>query len=484
MKLVPVLLLLGLAAACGRSTLIELGDSGGSDNLSSDDAGGGGGGTFGGGGTGTAGGGEGGSANGGEAGSAGGGEGGPANGGEGGTAGEAGTTHRGEGGTTGGARYVDAGYYYGDGSYFVDGGAYPDVATPPDASGGTDAGVVDAAPGCGALAACCPTLTSASQSLCTSVVSAGNAANCATELAELQNEGDCTGVAILASQVQVTPNYLVSDGSLLFWTTSATPGLLAMPVKGGRITTLLTGPITNDIGPFTEGTPFLAVDDVNVYILQNAGITRIPKNGGPATLVNESGGEVYAATSLGSIAYWVESAPGGGCGGCIEVAVKSAPLLGGAVSLAATVEFPEPDINDVAVTPNKIFIGFSSLFEFSTGAGASGKGSMITTGQPNFLTSDNGAVYCAETSGSNLRIASDGTATALGPAVSSSYIVFDDTYAYWADMTTVGTIMRAAKAGGGTATVLAYDTSPTAIAVDSNSVYWADQGGYIKSMPK
>jgi hypothetical protein len=56
----------------------------------------------------------------------------------------------------------------------------------------------------------------------------------------------------------------------------------------------------------------------------------------------------------------------------------------------------------------------------------------------------------------------------------------DDTYVYWADMTTVGTIMKAPKAGGGTATVLARDTNPTAIAVDANSVYWGDQGGYIK----
>lgn len=381
---------------------------------------------------------------------------------------------------------MDAGYYYGDGSYFVDGGAYPDVSTPPDAGqGGTEAGTVDASPGCITLATCCPSVSGATQSVCDSIAESGNGADCSAELALLQSAGDCTGASVLASQVQVPPNYIVSDGTMLFWTTSATPGLLAMPVKGGRITTLLTGPITNDFGPIPEGTPFLAVDDVNVYILQNTNITRIPKNGGPATLVNESGGEVYAATSLGSTAYWVESAPGGGCGGCIQVAVKSAPFLGGVVALAATVTFSEPDINDIAVTPNEVFIGFSSLFEFSTGAGASGNGSMITTGQRcNFLTSDNGAVYCAEGSGSNLRIASDGTSTALGPAISSSYIVFDDTYVYWADMTAVGTIMKAPKAGGGTATVLAQDSSPTAIAVDANSVYWADQGGYIKSIPK
>jgi hypothetical protein len=108
------------------------------------------------------------------------------------------------------------------------------------------------------------------------------------------------------------------------------------------------------------------------------------------------------------------------------------------------------------------------------------------TGGPTcaFLTSDSDAVYCAQQSGSNLRIANDGTVTSLGPTLDSSYIVFDDTYVYWADMTTVGTIMKAPKAGGGTALVLARDANPTAIAVDANSVYWGDQGGYIKSIPK
>jgi hypothetical protein len=68
--------------------------------------------------------------------------------------------------------------------------------------------------------------------------------------------------------------------------------------------------------------------------------------------------------------------------------------------------------------------------------------------------------------------------------VSSSYIVFDDTYAYWADKTSAGSIVKAPKAGGGTATVLASDTSPTAIAVDARSVYWSDMAGYIKSVAK
>ncbi len=63
-------------------------------------------------------------------------------------------------------------------------------------------------------------------------------------------------------------------------------------------------------------------------------------------------------------------------------------------------------------------------------------------------------------------------------------MVSDDTYVYWVDDTTVGTVMKAPKTGGGNATVLAHDTNPIAIAVDAHSVYWSDGDGYIKSIPK
>ena len=100
------------------------------------------------------------------------------------------------------------------------------------------------------------------------------------------------------------------------------------------------------------------------------------------------------------------------------------------------------------------------------------------------MTSDTDAIYCAEGSGSNLRIANNGTSTNLGASEGSSYIVIDDAYAYWVDRATVGTVMKAPKAGGGTATVLARDANPNAIAVDATSVYWSDMAGYIKSVAK
>jgi hypothetical protein len=116
---------------------------------------------------------------------------------------------------------VDAGKYFGDGSFWVDGGAYHGS---PDGSvhGGMDATVLDAAPGCGALAACCASLTGATQTLCNSIVGSGNASNCATELTDLQSLGDCTGVTTLASGIEEPASRLVSDGALLFGRTTWT----------------------------------------------------------------------------------------------------------------------------------------------------------------------------------------------------------------------------------------------------------------------
>jgi hypothetical protein len=383
------------------------------------------------------------------------------------------------------ATFVDAGLYRGDGSFFVDGGAYPDVGTAADASsqGGPDARIVDAAPGCGPLAACCSSLVSTSQSLCNAVVAQGSGTNCATELTELEMGGSCMGVSVLATQVQVPPNRMVSDGATLFWLTGSSPSLLAMPVGGGTITILAGGsPVNNPFGAF------LAVDSVNVYVLENYSVIRIPKDGDPVTCVSDVGAgagySVSNASTLGTIAYWIDN-DNGGPG---QPTLKRAPLLGGAVSLVAQLATDGGFANDLfGVTTSTVFVGGGNeaLEYFSMNAGTSmGQSKTLQATMCYQITSDTDAIYCVGAAGSNLRIASDGTTSTLGTAVNSSYIVFDDTYVYWADMTTVGTIMRAPKAGGGTATILARDTNPTAIAVDANYVYWGDQGGNIERIAK
>jgi hypothetical protein len=372
---------------------------------------------------------------------------------------------------------VDAGYFYGDGSFWVDGDAYPDL---PDASeqGAPDA-ETDAALGCGALAACCGTLSGATQTLCNTVVGAGNATSCSAELTQLQSGGYCSGSSILATQIQVPANRIVSDGSLLYWTTfDSSPGLMAMPVQGGTITTLLSAPTGNE-----QGGVFLAVDDVNVYVLEGYSLVRIPKNGAPSTLVNEAGATVLAATSLAGTAYWLENVGSNGSPHQPMV-VKSAPLQGDAVSVVATFVPPTETLGAIGVTSGTAFVGMlgSGLFYFPL-SGANGL-TMANEGGCGYLASDTDAIYCPQTTGSNVRITSADLSSALGQAVSSSFIVSDDTFAYWVDETTVGTIMKSPKTGGGSAVVIATDTNPTAIAVDANSVYWSDEGGFIKSIAK
>jgi hypothetical protein len=58
----------------------------------------------------------------------------------------------------------------------------------------------------------------------------------------------------------------------------------------------------------------------------------------------------------------------------------------------------------------------------------------------------------------------------LGGSLGS--LAYDDTYVYWVDDVTVGTVMKALKTGG-TATVIARDTDPVAIAVDAKSAFAA-----------
>jgi hypothetical protein len=387
-----------------------------------------------------------------------------------------------------GGGVVDAGYYQGDGSFFVEGGAYPDASGGSDASTSGDSGSIDASPGCAALAACCPSLSGSTQSLCETISGLGDATNCATELAQLEGAGECTGVSVLASQIQVQPNALVSDGNLLFWTTEGSPSLLAMPVTGGRITILLDSPISNPVGIVTG--PFLAVDDVNVYVLMNNSLVRIPKDGSAATLVNELGGVLQAVTKLGGAAYWLEVIDPGET--WPTLALKSAPLQGTSVSDVATFLIMDNSGDSLAVTSSTVFAGGAQGFYDFPFSAVPPNGTPNVTSVPaatpcGALTSDTNAIYCScvnfQPTCSNLAIANDGTATTLGQGINSTPIVFDATSVYWADYTTVGTIMKTPKTGG-TPTVLAHDTSPATIAVDANSVYWSDANGFIKSVAK
>jgi hypothetical protein len=389
-------------------------------------------------------------------------------------------SHMDGGSTVKGGGAVDAGYYYGDGSFWVEGGAYKDFDAHVESQDGSTDASIDASPGCATLAACCPSLVSSSQSVCNLVASQGNASECSTELGLLEGEGSCTGVTVVATEVQQTPTRLVSDGTLLYWSAFGSPSLFAMPVGGGPITILLEGG-GDDCEAINGVGLFLAVDDVNIYVYEavngKPSLVRLPKNGSPSSLLNERGVSVHSPTTLGGVAYWLE-----GSG-----RIASAPLQGNTVTFLWA---PPPGYNGapglaLAVTSSAAFVLLGgNVQEYAPLAGPLERTpSTINLPETVFLSSDESGAYCSEITGMNSRIANDGTVTSIGPADSSSYFVFDETYAYWANLATVGTIMRVPKAGGAAVT-LATDTNPTAIAVDANSVYWANTAGDIKSLAK
>jgi hypothetical protein len=279
-------------------------------------------------------------------------------------------------------------------------------------------------------------------------------------------EGD-GGATSIASLIQLTPTNLVSDGTTLFWTSSVGSGgaVSSMPVY---------------------------------YPGPSGGIARAPKGGGGTpTLVSEAGASVGGVTALGASAYWTEEGPGptGAVGAATDGAtvVKSAPLLGGAVATIAVLNSSAPGMvgYGIGVTTTTVFLSSGialTSFPLSSGVPDGGMPAQVpgATQGCQSLSSDTDAVYC-DTDSSLYRVASDGTTTLLGTVVEEGQtgdaVAFDDTYVYWLDIDTVGTIMKVPKTGG-TAAIIARDTSPVAIAVDANAVYWSDAGGFIMRLAK
>ncbi len=296
--------------------------------------------------------------------------------------------------------------------------------------------------------------------------------------------GGTAGVTAIATQIQLTPSQMVSDGTTLFWLERDSTALSSMPVAGGSVKTLVPMNVLNGL---------LAVDDANVYFEQevgnNVGIFSMPKGGGQATAVVAPGtAPIGSATTLGSNVYWVEQM-GPGPGG--NVLVMTAPLNGGTATQVASFTLGiGPGVGSFGVTATKLFFATNTGFEMLPFGGDGGAPTMVQ-GASNCeeIISTNDAVYCLPFSGTVNGISSNGTVTSLGMSVNETNMgidgamAVDDTYVYWVDVATVGTIMRSPKTGG-TGTIIARDTSPVAIAVDDKAVYWSDLGGNIMRLPK
>lgn len=302
------------------------------------------------------------------------------------------------------------------------------------------------------------------------------------------NDGGSSGApTTLASQLQVPPARMFSDGIHLFWSTGyGNTGISSMPVDGGAISTVIPN----------SGGVLVGVDDTSIYYLDESGaLYRSAKGGGgSATLITEPGASTHGVAISGGRAYWVESPNQPPGSNQWPITVKSAPLQGGAVSEVATFTSSSPEApSGLGVTATTAFIsglgaGLQQLASFPLSSGVPDGGLPATvSGAPGCeeLDSDSDAVYCID--GDVLRITSEGATSKLGTILFNTgrggVIAHDDSYVYWVDSVTVGTITQVPKTGG-TATVLARDTGPIAIAVDSHAVYWSDDGGNIMRLAK
>ncbi len=89
----------------------------------------------------------------------------------------------------------------------VEQGAVADAGAPPPGA------MSDAGSACAALAQCCSGFTGAAASLCNAVVQAGNAEDCAAQLAQLLAAGECTGTSPAGgADAAAGPDGFVSTG--------------------------------------------------------------------------------------------------------------------------------------------------------------------------------------------------------------------------------------------------------------------------------
>lgn len=296
------------------------------------------------------------------------------------------------------------------------------------------------------------------------------------------------GPQVIASEIQLTPSAMASDGTSVFWGSVLGLGgpIYGVPVTGGTVRTVVSGNHSGD---------FVAVDDTSVYFWASPGpgIDRANKDGsgnGSALLSSDGGISYLLPTVQGSTLYWLEhsvSAPS-------TYFLRSMPLQGGDIVSQAEFSAGISAFDSLAVSTSTAFLnGFtidSSIRVLALGSGMVDVNSLPTI--PGFnhlctqmLASSDVMVCHADTSelyGFTIAGSTVSTATLLAPFALGP-ITMDDKYVYWVDDLPVGTIQRVPKAGG-TIELLARDPNPVAIAVDANAVYWADQQGNIMRLAK
>jgi hypothetical protein len=267
--------------------------------------------------------------------------------------------------------------------------------------------------------------------------------------------------APIEQHILAPPQLLVSDGHDLFWI-DENGGIWRDPVTGGAATEIASG---------ANAGGFLYFDSTNVYFLGSGGISAVPKQSGPTTVLiatsNAQAGTVYEGT-----VYWVEQVPP--IPPPSTAYVKSAPLVPGAtVTTLNTIPNFFSVYGAMAVFGSTTFLPGLYLIPFNAGA-------PTQVGEScNSLPVGTAGVYCPTSASVDL-IAPNGTITTFSSEANQAVgAALDESNLYWANDVASGSVVAAPLIGGPYVTI-AYDAYPSVVAVDANAVYFSDTAGNIE----
>ena len=227
---------------------------------------------------------------------------------------------------------------------------------------------------------------------------------------------------------------------------------------------------------------FLFVDASNLYFRLPDGFYSMPKGGGSPVRISEAGAQIAGATIRGGDAFWIDIITQGSPGEV--VAVKSAPVQGGSVSLVQQFATQLP-VQLIAATTSSVYVttwGSPPLYIIPPGGAPDGGVPSVMIACAG-LAADGDVVYCSPHDGSVTTVGSDGSMVTLGaPASNAEVVAFDASNVYWGNYSSGGGVFSVPKQGG-TPVVLASDPAVQAVAVDDGAVYWESQGS-IKRIGK
>jgi len=208
----------------------------------------------------------------------------------------------------------------------------------------------------------------------------------------------------------------------------------------------------------------------------SAGVSRVPKAGGPVEVPAAGDASLMLASSLPSrlaldadYVYWPALSAG-----VARVAIAGFSQATPSVVLPTTTGHVDGDLRGLAVDATHAYLTTTATTIY---AGAKGGGSLTpfatTTGSAWVIAADPTGVYWADSSLGIYKAAADGGAPNLLQAGNTWGLALDDTSVY--ATSNDGRILKVSKSGTPSATLVTLGAErPFAIAVDDQSVYWSD----------